>query len=106
MSKFARRKDVNHSPIEEVFRQLLADHVTDISATSGGLGDLYISFGAKRAYGCFVEIKRDEKADYTAAQIRFQRTHPGCVHRVETVEQAYALAQWVRAQVTQLSLSI
>lgn len=102
---YARRKDENHNPIEAAFRQLLGDHVSDLSAVGGGVGDLYVSFGGEftEPVGYFVEIKRDEKAEYTAAQIRFRKQHPGCVKRVESVDQAIALASAIRATVKRLA---
>ncbi len=100
---YARRKDENHNPIEAALRQMLGDHVTDCSAFGAGVGDLFVSFGGEfiEPVCYFVEIKRNEKAGYTAAQIRFQKSHPGCVKRIETVEQAIALAQFIRARVKQ-----
>ena len=102
---YARRRDENHGEIEAALRQMLGDHVTDSSAWAGGAGDLFISFGGDSgpAYCCFVEIKRDAKATYTAHQIRFQKTHPGCVYRIETVDEAIRLAQYVRGMVRALS---
>ena len=102
---YARKRDTNHAAIEAAFRSLLSDHVTDSSGWAGGAGDLFISFGgeSRAAYCCFVEIKVDEKADYTAAQIRFQKTHPGCIFRIETVDQAITLSQFVRDQVRRLA---
>ena len=90
----AARKDSNHSEIEAVFRQMLADHVTDTSAMGGGIGDLYVSFGH---FGVFIEIKKNEKSEFTAAQIRFQREHPHMVWRCETVEDAVHQCKCIRA---------
>ena len=105
MNKYARRKDENHNPIEDAYRLILGDKVTDSSAWGGGAGDLFVSFGGEHcdAYAQFVEIKRDEKAPYTAAQIRFQRTHPGCIVRVNSVEDALAHAQQIRRMVKKLA---
>ena len=102
---YARKRDANHGDTEAAFRQMLGDHVTDSSGWAGGAGDLFISFGGESgaAFGCFVEIKVDEKADYTAAQIRFNKTHPGCIFRIETVDQAITLSQFVRDQVRRLA---
>lgn len=91
--RYAARKDVNHNPIENVFRRLLADHVTDSSGWAGGAGDLFVSFGK---YGVFVEIKKDGKAQYTAHQVRFQNTHPNAVLRCESVDQAIDLCAVIR----------
>ena len=85
MSRFAARKDVNHNEIEAVFRQLLADHVTNTAAWGFGAGDLFVSFGG---FCCWIEIKRDAKAELTAHQIAFQRVHPHAVLRCETTAQA------------------
>lgn len=95
----AARRDANHSEIEGVFRQLLADHVTDTSAAGDGMGDLYVSFGH---FGVFIEIKRDSKAEYTPAQIRFQRDHPMMVWRCETVDQAIDQCKAIRQNSTRL----
>ena len=73
---------------------MLGDHVTDSSKWAGGAGDLYVSFGAFP--GIFIENKRDAKADYTAAQIRFQRTHPHAVLRCESEDQAIQQAKMIR----------
>ena len=102
--RYAARKDANHNPIEAAYRQILGDHVTDCSAL-GTVGDLYVSFGGEFStpYGVFVEIKRDAKADYTAAQIRFRKNHPGCMKRIETVDQAIEHAQELRAMVKRLA---
>ena len=102
---YARRRDENHSEIEAAFRQMLGDHVSDLSAVGGGVGDLFVSFGGEFSEPvCYmVEIKRDEKAEYTAAQIRFRKQHPGCTKRIETVDQAIAFAQFIRARVKLLA---
>lgn len=83
--RYAARRDVNHGEIEAVFRQLLADHVTNTSNWGDGAGDLFVSYGT---FSTFIEIKADEKAEYTPHQIRFRNTHPHAVLRVETVDQA------------------
>ena len=103
--RHAARKDGNHNEIEAAFRQMLGDHVTDLSAAGDGVGDLFVSFGGEftEPIGYFVEIKRDEKAEYTAAQIRFRKQHPGCTKRIETVDQAIAFAQFIRARVKLLA---
>jgi hypothetical protein len=97
--RYAARKDGNHAEIEAVFRRLLADHVTDSSKWAGGAGDLYVSFGF---FGVFIEIKVDEKAEFTAAQIRFQRDHPNMVWRCETVDQAIHQCKCIRANAARL----
>ena len=91
--RWAAKRDSNHGPIEAVFRQMLGDHVTDSSKWMGGAGDLFVSFG-QICY--FVEIKRDAKADYTAAQVRFQNTHPNAVLRCESEDQAITLCSMIR----------
>ena len=91
--RHAAKRDQNHGPIEAVFRQMLGDHVTDSSKWMGGAGDLFVSFG-QVCY--FIEIKRDAKADYTAAQVRFQRVHPHAVMRCESVDQAVTLCTMIR----------
>ena len=93
--RHAARRDVNHGPIESVFRQMLGDHVTDASGWGDGAGDLFVSFGQICR---FIEIKRDAKADYTAHQVRFRRTHPHAVIRCETIEEAAAICKFIRAQ--------
>ena|SRR3990167_2044507 len=92
--RHAARRDANHSPIEAIFRQMLGDHVTDTSSAGIGLGDLYVSWG--NFPGVFIEIKRDAKADYTAHQIRFQRTHPRAVIRCESENQAVEICGEIR----------
>ena len=99
MSKYARRKDVNHNEIEEVFRQMLGGHVTDSSTWAGGAEDLFVSFGY---FSTFIEIKRDSKAEYTAAQIRFRNTHPNAVWRCETIEEAAHQCKCIRANANRL----
>ena len=101
----AARKDENHNELQAVLERLLAGHVTDLSALGLGVGDLYISFGGDPgpSFGIFAEVKKDSKASYTAHQIRFMNAHPGCVHRIETVDDAIRLAKFVREQVRILS---
>jgi hypothetical protein len=91
--RHAAKRDANHGELEAVFRKMLGDHVTDSSKWGDGAGDLFVSFG-KVHY--FVEIKRDENADYTPAQIRFRRTHPHAVLRCESIDQAAALCKRIR----------
>lgn len=93
MTRYAARVDSNHAELESIFRQLLADHVTNTSAWGDGAGDLFVSFGI---YCCFIEIKRDEKADFTAHQVRFHNTHPGCTFRCESVTQAIEICALIR----------
>ena len=94
--RHAARKDANHGAIEAVFRKMLADHVTDTSSLGLGVGDLFVSFG--KFPGVFIEIKRDEKANYTAHQVAFQRTHPRAVVRCESVDQAIGICAGIRLQ--------
>lgn len=101
--RHAARKDANHNPIEDVFRQMLGDHVTDSSSWGGGAGDLFVSFGAFP--GVFIEIKRDAKADYTAHQIRFQNTHPHAVMRCESEGQAIEICRWIRRQAQDIAMN-
>lgn len=103
--RHAARKDVNHNPIEQVFRTLLGDHVTDCSRFGDGAADLYVSFGGEMrpAYGCWIEIKRDDRAALTAHQIRFRNTHPGVHFRCESIEQATELCRYIRRQVELLA---
>ena len=96
----AARRDANHGEIEAVFRQMLADHVTDTSALGLGIGDLFVSFGHVHY---FIEIKRDAKATYTAHQVRFQNAHPHAVIRCETVEQAMQICATIRRQANMLA---
>ena len=91
--RYAVRRDVNHGEIEAVFRKMLADHVTDSSGWGDGAGDLFVSFGKIHH---FIEIKRDAKAEYTAMQVRFQRTHPHAVIRCESVEEAVRICSMIR----------
>ncbi len=103
--KYSVSKDANHGPIEEALRRCLGDHVTSCARAGDGIPDIFISFGGEmcEAYCCWVEVKRDDKADYTAAQIRFKKNHPGCVYRVETTDQAITLAQHIRQMVKRLA---
>lgn len=91
--RYAARRDANHGEIEAVFRRLLADHVTDSSGWGCGAGDLFVSFGG---FGVFVEIKVDAKAELTPDQVRFQRAHPNCVIRCESVDQAITQCAAIR----------
>jgi len=99
MPKYAKRKDVNHNEIEEVFRHMLGDQVTDSSAWAGGAGDLFVSKGH---FCVFIEIKRDSKAKYTKAQNNFRAKHPNAVWRCETLEQAIHQCKCIRANATLL----
>ena len=74
---------------------MLGDRVTDSSNWGGGAGDLFVSFGNVHY---FIEIKRDDKAPYTAHQIRFRNTHPHAVLRCESVDQAAAICKRIRAE--------
>ena len=105
MTRYAHKVDSNQSEIERAYRQLLGDKVTDASAWGDGCPDLFLSFGGEftDAFGCWAEIKRDDKATFTAHQIRFKNAHPGTVRRIETVEQAIEHATWIRAQVKRLA---
>jgi hypothetical protein len=93
--RHAARTDGNHSEIEQVFRKMLADHVTNASRWGDGAGDLFCSFGP---YGCWVELKRDSKAKLTPAQIKFRHAHPGVWFRCESVEQAVLICRYIRRQ--------
>jgi len=96
----AARRDVNHHPLYDVFFTLLSGHVTDCAGFGAGMGDLFCSFGT---YCCVVEIKRDEKATYTAAQVRFQAKHAAVYFRVENEDQAVKLCGFIRAQGARLA---
>ena len=93
--RYATRRDLNHDPIEEVFRVMLGDHVTNIAGLGGGVGDLAVSYGP---YLHLIEIKRDAKVPLTAAEIKFKKTHPGCITRVENVAQAENICRIIRAR--------
>lgn len=97
MTRHACRKDINHNPIEQIFRTMLADHVTDTSKFGAGAGDLFVSFGT---YACFVEIKSGDKKELTPDQVRFQRTHPHNWHRVNSDAEAIELCKLIRSLVT------
>src|SRR3990167_4000237 len=92
--RYSARKDANHAEIEAVFRRLLADHVTNSSRWGSGAGDLFVSFGG---YGVFIEIKVDRKAKLTPTQEMFQYTHPGCVERCDSVDEAIKLCALIRS---------
>jgi len=100
--RYAARRDVNHSEIEAVFRQMLGDHVTDSSGWGDGAGDLFVSFGKIHH---FIEIKRDDKAEYTAMQIRFQNTHPYAVIRCDSIEDAARISAEIRSRAMMEALS-
>lgn len=89
----AAKRDTNHNEIFDVFYKLLSAHVTDTSKWGDGAGDLFVSVG--KVYR-FIEIKRDDKAEYTAHQIRFQNAHPGAVIRCESVTQAIEICRELR----------
>ena len=73
---------------------MLADHVTNSSGWGNGAGDLFVSYGT---FGCFIEIKVDEKKELTAAQIRFKNRHPEQWYRCESVEAAIDISKHIRA---------
>lgn len=100
---YAKRRDKNHGEVEKVFRQMLGTGVTDSSAWGGGAGDLFVSHGH---FGVFIEIKCDNKAEFTAAQIKFQRNHPNMVWRCETVNQAIHQCKCIRANATLLVIQL
>lgn len=95
---YARRKDGNHAEIEQVFREMLADHVTDSSGWGEGAGDLFVSYST---YGCFIEIKSDEKKKLRAQQIAFANRHPDQWFRCDSVDQAINLCKIIRMRGTQ-----
>ena len=66
--QWKRRKDENHSELMGAFASHPACDVLDLYQTGGGCPDLLVAI-----YGVnvLVEIKRDEKARYTAAQDAF-----------------------------------
>ena len=82
---------------------MLGDHVTDSSGWGGGAGDLFVSWGAFP--GCFIEIKRDAKAVYTAAQIRFKNAHPLAVLRCNSEDEAIAICKRIRRQAEAMSFA-
>lgn len=106
--RYSVSRDLNHEEIERAFRTLLGDHVTDSSRWADGAGDLFVSFGGESgpAYGCFVEIKRDERAPLTAMQIRFRKNHPGVHFRVSSAQEAIDLARYIRNQVKVLGMNV
>lgn len=94
---YAKRTDANHTEIADVFRQMLAGHVTDSSRWGQGAGDLFVSYGD---FGCFVEIKTNEKKKLTKAQEEFKVRHPGQWFRCESVEGAIYLCKRIREKGT------
>ena len=92
---YAKRKDANHNEIEDVFRRMLGDHVTDSSHWGEGAGDLFVSHGT---CGCFIEIKRDAKAKLKPAQIEFRDRHPEQWYRCENVGMAIDICEQIRRQ--------
>ena len=95
MSRYAKRIDSNHPEIQAVFEKLLSGHVTDSSRWGSGAGDLIVSFGG---YSVFIEIKLNRKAKLTPRQDLFQYTHPDCVLRCESVDQAIQLCALIRSR--------
>ena len=89
----AARKDSNHHEIETVFRQMLADHVTDSSGWGGGAGDLFVSHGN---FGCFIEIKRDSVAKLEPLQIQFRNRHEQQWYRCDSIESAIDISKEIR----------
>jgi len=89
----AARKDGNHDEIEQVFRRMLADHVTDSSGWHGGAGDLFVSYGT---CGAFIEIKKDEKETLRPLQIQFKNRHPEQWYRCNSVEEAIDISREIR----------
>lgn len=91
--RYAKRRDAIHAQVEEVFRRMLGDHVTDSSAWGDGAGDLFVSHGN---YAAFIEIKINEKQKLRAGQIRFKNRHPNNWLRVDSVDEAVIAARLVR----------
>ena len=100
MTRYAARKDENHNEIEQALRILLGDHVTNCSRFGEGAPDLYCSFGK---FGCWVEIKRDDKAKLTPAQIAFRRTHEGVYYVVRSIDEATDCAHYIRLMASKVA---
>lgn len=90
-------RDANHKEIEDVFRRMLADKVTDCSMFGGGFGDLFVSFcGVARV----IEIKKDETARLKPSQVKFKRVHGDVWVRIDTVEDAIECCNAIRRLAT------
>lgn len=88
MTYYKKRVDENQKQIIHTFIALGAS-VVDLSRVGQGTPDLVIGYKGKTI---FVEVKRDAKAKYTEAQIKFmQNWRGGPVSRIDSVDAAIRL---------------
>lgn len=84
--KKGSKPDTNHAEIREGLRQVLGRYsVLDTKDVGGGFPDLVVGF---RGSNYFLEVKKDEKARLTPAQVAFQMTWEGQWDRVNNLDEA------------------
>jgi Holliday junction resolvase len=87
---YAKRVDSNHSLIVKALRDMGCS-VFDTSRVAGGFPDLVVGKNSKTA---LVEIKKDDKAKFTAAQQMFMLNWQGStVCRIHDIEGAINLVK-------------
>jgi Holliday junction resolvase len=85
MSKYARRVDINQKAIVEHLRAMGAS-VFHLHEVGKGCPDLLCGFSGQTY---LIEVKRDDKASFTPAQLEFQRTWQGSpVVRINNPQEA------------------
>lgn len=89
-----KRTDANHALLMQTFRKLGCS-IIDLSAVGKGCPDLAIGKHGKTA---LVEIKRDDKAKHTPAQLEFMAGwHGGTLATVRDIEGAVRLVHMMGA---------
>jgi Holliday junction resolvase len=85
MSKYARRVDINQKAIVEHLRSM-GMSVFHLHTQGMGCPDLLCGINGQTY---LIEVKRDEKASFTPAQLEFQRTWKGApVIRINNPQEA------------------
>ena len=84
----AKRVDVNQREIVQALRSFGAV-VHDLSGVGQGCPDLLVGYRGKTV---LVEVKRDNKAKFTPAQVKWNEAwRGGLVARIESIDDAIAL---------------
>lgn len=84
--KRGSRPDANHGEIRDGLRAIIGYHaVKDIKDFGGGIGDLLVGF---RGQNYLLEVKPDEKATLTPAELAFMMTWGGQWNRVHNLDEA------------------
>lgn len=90
---YARRTDANQQEIMDALRKAGAD-VYDLSKVGKGIPDLLVCFNGETL---LMEVKRDAKAKYTPAQLKFiANWKGGPLSRVDSPEAALRTIGLVR----------